>query len=113
MKAEERIVTTATELEVLNWTKRHLAFLVKDEALFGEVEQIGFRDYQGRFVVYYRCERKGRLFDLIEGDKPKYRFSFAGGGEIATDKLTDMDELLLATFLKRVEEDGRLPKAAQ
>lgn len=85
--------------------------MVKDEALFGEIEQIGYKDYQGKFVVYYRRERKGRLFDFVEGETPKYKFSFAGGGEIATDKLTDTDNLLLATFLKRVEEEGRMPKA--
>ena len=63
-KAEERILTTATELLVFNWTKQRLAFLIKDEALFGEIEQLRYRDYQGKFVVYYRRERKGRILRL-------------------------------------------------
>ena len=87
VKAEDRIVTTATELTVLNYAKRRLAFLVKDEALFGEIEQITYRDYQGKFVAYYRKERKGRLFDFVEGESPKYKFYFSGGEEVLTNKL--------------------------
>lgn len=111
-KPEDRIVTSATELAVLSYAKQRLAFMVKDEALFGEIDRIGFRDYQGKFVVYYRKERKGRLFDMIEGDSPKYRFSFGEGGELATDRLADIDKPLLAAFLKRVSEDGRVPVVA-
>jgi predicted type IV restriction endonuclease len=111
-KAEERIVTTATELFIFNFIKQRLAFLVKDEALFSEIEQITYKDYQGKFVIYYRKERKGRLFDFVEGQSPKYKFYFSGGEEVSTDKMADIDKPLLATFLKRVEEDGRSPKAA-
>jgi predicted type IV restriction endonuclease len=112
VKAEDRIVTTATEVAVLNYAKQRLAFLVKDEALFGEIEQIMHKDYQGKFVVFYRKERKGRLFDFVESESPKYKFYFSGGEEVLTDKLADIDKPLLAAFLKRVEEDGRMPKAA-
>jgi hypothetical protein len=64
-KVDERILTTAIEIAVFNWTKQRLAFLVRDEALFGEIEQLEYRDYQGKFVVYYRRERKGRSTILL------------------------------------------------
>jgi predicted type IV restriction endonuclease len=102
-KVDERILTTAIEIAVFNWTKQRLAFLVRDEALFGEIEQL---------VVYYRRERKGRIYDFVEGDAPKYKFSFATDGEISTDRLSDIDKPLLAAFLKRVEEGGRMSKGA-
>ena len=55
------------ELEVFEFVKRRLAFLVKEEALFDEIEQIQFHDYKGKFVVYYKKERIGRIFDFREG----------------------------------------------
>ncbi|MBB4016790.1 hypothetical protein GGR16_001819 [Chelatococcus caeni] len=108
-KIEERIITTDSEIAIFNYTKQRLAFLVKDEKLFREIERINYKDYQGKFVVFYRRERKGRLFDFIEGDTPKFRFSFGDAGEITTDDLTDgkIDAALLAAFLKRVEENTR------
>ena len=48
----------------------------------------------------------------IWGIRAKYKFYFSGGEEVLTDKLADIDKPLLAAFLKRVEEDGRMPKAA-
>jgi predicted type IV restriction endonuclease len=86
---------------------------VRDEALFGEIEQLEYRDYQGKFVVYYRRERKGRIYDFVEGAAPKYKFSFATDGEISTDRLSDIDKPLLAAFLKRVEEGGLAARFAQ
>jgi hypothetical protein len=62
-----KVVTTETELAVFRWVQQRLAFLVRDDTLFAEIGNIGFRDYQGKFVVYYKKERKGRLFDFYEG----------------------------------------------
>ena len=110
-KAEDKIVTTDTELAVFAYAKQRLAFLVRDEALFQEIDHLGYRDYQGKFVVFYRRERKGRMFDLVEGENPRLRVSFTDGMEAAGEKAADLnfDKALLATFLKRVEEEGRLP----
>jgi hypothetical protein len=91
--------------------QQRLAFLVRDDVLYGEIGNIGFRDYQGKFVVYYKKERKGRLFDFIEGkgdgQSPKYRFVFPddaaeGRRDICTDKLKDIDADLLSLFAARV-----------
>lgn len=82
--------------------------------MFREIDHLSFRDYQGKFVVFYRRERKGRLFDLVEGENSRLRVTFADGWEATADKVRDLniDKALLAGFLKRVEEEGRLPVMA-
>ena len=108
LKADDGIVTTETELEVFHYVKRRLSYLVKDDALFDEISNVEYRDYKGKFVVFYRKERAGRLFDFTEGGPKKYNFDFGlnTGGEVSTDKLTDIDKALSAIFSKRVEELG-------
>ena len=105
--SQEKIRTTQTELELFEYVKRRLSFLVKEEDLFSEINSIKYRDYQGKFVVFYKKERKGRLFDFVEGEKPRYRFQFGDAGEVESDDLAGIDELLLSTFLKRIQEERR------
>jgi hypothetical protein len=107
LKADEKIVTSETELEVLTFVKKRLAYLVKDETLFSAIEKIGYKDYQGKFVVFYKRERRGWLFDFVEGGArgPKYRFSFADTPDpVTTDVLAGsvIDEPLLQAFKNRV-----------
>jgi len=106
LKAEDKITTTETELEVVAFVRRRLAFLVKEEHLFNEIGKIRFRDYQGKFVVFYDRERRGRLFDFIEGVNrgPKYRFQFSDQDEeISAESLVGavIDEPLLRVFRLR------------
>ena len=105
-KPDDGIVTTATELEVFHYVKRRLSFLTKDDNSFEEINNIDYRDYKGKFVVFYRKERAGRLFDFKEGGSKKYSFDFGAntGGEVTTDKLSEVDAVLSSIFLKRVEE---------
>lgn len=103
---DEKIITTATELEVFKYVKERLAYLVKDEALFREIKHIEFKDHQTKFVVFYKRERKGRLFEFYESASIKYRFVFADGPEIAGNELSPIDDPLLAIFKKRVSEEG-------
>ena len=105
---DEGVMTTEAELEVYDYVRYRLPFLIKrDEELFRKLNNIYFRDYKGTFAVSYKQDRKGRLFNFREGADEKYRFEFPESGEIvATDRLSDIDEKLLAVFLKRVEELG-------
>ncbi len=105
-KTDDGIVTTEVELEIFNYAKRRLSFLIKDEALFNEITTIDYHDYKGKFVVYYKKERAGRIFDFTEGGAKKYSFDFgsAHGGVVSTDKLSDIDPMLLDVFSKRVAE---------
>jgi hypothetical protein len=106
-KAEETTPPSQTELDVLAFVKRRLAFLSEDEKLFDAIEKIGYNDFKGKFVVFYERARSGRLFDFYEGGTrgPKYRFAFADiAEEVTTDKLTGtvIDVPLLQVFKRRV-----------
>lgn len=108
LKVDDGIITTETELEVFSYVKRRLSFLVKEDSLFEEINSVEYRDYKGKFVVFYKKERAGRIFDFTEGGPKKFNFDFGPqtGGEVSTDKLADIDSALLAIFTKRVAEMG-------
>ncbi len=93
-------------MEVFHFVKRRLSFLVKDDHLFEEINYIEYRDYKGKFVVFYKKERSGRIFDFTEGGVKRYNFDFGdqAGGVLSTDKLVDIDTALLTIFTKRVAE---------
>jgi hypothetical protein len=105
VKSDEGLTASPLECEVVNYIKRRLAFLVEDDRLFNDIDFIDQRKYKGKFVVFYKKANLGRLFDFFEGGAKKYRFDFGqAGGEISTDKLIDIDKVLLTVFTKRVEE---------
>jgi hypothetical protein len=105
-KVDDGIVTTEGEMEVFHFVKRRLSFLVKDDYLYEEIDNVEYRDYKGKFVVFYKKERSGRIFDFIEGGVKKYNFDFGdqASGVMSTDKLTDIDTALLTIFTRRVTE---------
>lgn len=102
------IITTETELRVFNYVKYRLPFLIeRDEDLFRKLDHIFMKDHKTVFVVSYKQERKGRLFNFEEGVDPQYRFEFTESGvNIDTNNLSDIDDELLAIFLQRVGELG-------
>jgi predicted type IV restriction endonuclease len=102
------IVTTEAEMKVYNYVRQRLPFLIaRDDDLFRKLENINFKDFRGSFAVSYKQDRKGRLFKFREGAESTYRFDFPEPGEtVVTDTLSDIDEKLLAIFMKRVEELG-------
>lgn len=107
---ESGIVTTATELEVFDYVRRRLPFLVAgDEELFQKLQHLQPVDYKTVFSVYYKQERKGKLFNFWEGKEPRFRFEFVAlgpGNQLQTDTLADIDASLLAAFKQRVQELG-------
>jgi hypothetical protein len=106
-EATRRIVTTDRELAVYRYVCRRLAFLATDEAQFSAVEQVHYRDYVGKFAVYYERNQKGRLFDFVEGSNGYDKFIFPDPyGEIVTNTMKDIDEPLRATFTRRIRELG-------
>ena len=98
--------------EVFDYVRMRLAFLIREEDLFVEIDKIDFHDYKGKFVVFYKRERAGRLFDFFDGRSRKYSFDFgpSAGGEITTDRLADIDEALLAAFTRRVKDANSVAK---
>lgn len=111
--AGQRIVTSERELAVVRYVRRRLAYLVKDERHFQAIDAVGYRDYVGKLVVYFRNVRKGRLFDYFEGHDGLDRFVFPEPfGEVTTHNLADLDSRLAQVFMQRVKEIGIATDAA-
>jgi predicted type IV restriction endonuclease len=104
-RLDETLTPSPLDNELFTYVKKRLAFLIKDDTLFNELDGVESRKFKGKFVVYYRRERAGRLFEFYEGRSKKYQFDFgAFGGEVITDKLSDIDKYLLSAFLQRVSD---------
>jgi predicted type IV restriction endonuclease len=102
---DDRILTTDRELAVYQYVRRRLAFLVDDELHFGAIEQVHYKDYIGKLVIFFERERKGWLFDYIEGADGCDKFMFpAPYGTIVTSNILDIDLPLKAVFASRVRE---------
>ena len=114
-KADDAISPSELDIEVFNYIKMRLAFLVKDASLFDEINKIEFRKYKGKFVVFYKKERAGRIFDFYDGKSSKYTFDFCHGddAEICTDNINDIDKLLLENFIRRTSDDDSGSKRQQ
>ena len=100
-----RIVTTTTELEVLDYAKRRLAFLVNDEQEYSAVERVCCKDYIGKFSVYLDRERKGRLFDYITLGDGRHRFVFPDlDVDMIVSSFEEIDGPLLEVFSRKLRE---------
>ena len=104
---EDGILTTEVELAVFDYVRTRLSFLVDSEQLFNAISRVGRIDRKTVFIVFYRQERKGRLFNFREGTSVRYRFEFPDLDEtIETDDLQAIDKPLLQLFKRRVAELG-------
>lgn len=114
-KVDDVVTPSPLEMEVFQYIRRRLAFLVKEDNLFEEINNIEHRKYKGKFVVFHKRERAGRLFDFYEGKSKKYTFDFGqgSGGEVPTEKLPEIDKVLAAIFTKRVSESEVVVKRPQ
>lgn len=100
------VVTTEVETRVFDYVRTRLPFLVAgDETLFERLQHLRPADYKTVFSVYYKLERKGKLFSFWEGRDPAYHFDF-DGQQVHTNNLADIDTLLLASYKKRVADLG-------
>jgi hypothetical protein len=101
---ESRIVTSGAEMAAYLWAKSRLAFLSDSEEHYRLSQQLEYRDFQTKFVVYLGGERRGRLFDFIEG-REKHRFVFAhNNATIETNNFADVDAMLTEVFTLRASE---------
>lgn len=100
------IVTTVAELDAFESIRRRLAFLSSGNTnLFNSISNVKFRDYQGKMVVFYKQERKGRLVDITEARDGTVRYWIVDGNESSpfTD-LSQADQRLQTLFEKRIAE---------
>jgi hypothetical protein len=104
------VETTDRELYVFGYCQRRLAYLMQnDNSLFRAIEKVGYKDLQGKFVVFYERKNAGRLFDFFEGDEGRDRFVFPndlGQFEVGDDDLAQIDQPLLTIFKTRMRELG-------
>ena len=105
--ASPGIETTDRELYIFGYCQRQLAFLVQQDAtLFEKIEDVGYKDFTSKFVVFYKRVNSGRLFEFYEGDDGRDFFVFSnelGEFEIGDD-LERLDQPLLTIFRTRVRE---------
>lgn len=105
VEPDDGVITTDTERAIFDHVRTRLAFLVGNQVLFEKIRDLRFTDFKTRFIVYYKQERKGRLFQFREGPNGEYRFDFAErDGTLETTELSDVDEPLLTAFKARVSE---------
>lgn len=103
----QRVATTEHQLQIFNYIRRRLAYLAEDDAQFEAIESVRFTDYVGRLTVYYDRERKGKLFDYIEGADGYDKYIFPDPiGEIISNNVLEIDTALKTVFAARVKELG-------
>jgi hypothetical protein len=101
------IETTERELYVFGYCQRRLAFLVQqDTALFQKIEDVGYKDFTSKFVIFYKKVNSGRMFEFYEGDEGRDTFVFSDGlGEIEVgEDLERLHQPLLTISKARVRE---------
>lgn len=107
-----RIATTERELALYKYVRRRLAYLVDDQQAFEAIEEVKFKDYIGKLVVFYDKKIKGWLFDYYEGEDGRDKYVFPDPfGEIITSDIADIDTALKATFLARVRGAAAVSQA--
>jgi hypothetical protein len=105
----QRIETTERELAIYSYIRRRLAYLAEDETQFEAIENVRYRDYVGKLAIFYDRERKGRLFDFIEGADGYDKYIFPDPiGEIVSNNVLEIDAALKTVFAARVRELGGL-----
>lgn len=100
-------IPTEAETEVFEYCGKRLAFLVKDEALFQEIDNVKYAALKNTFIVYYKKRNQGRLFNFRVSQDGRYEFTFPeveeGDPKIITTKFADIDRPLEWIFLKRAK----------
>lgn len=103
----QRVATTEHQLQIFNYVRRRLAYLAEDDMQFEAIENVRYTDYVGRLTIYYDRERKGRLFDYIEGADGYDKYIFPDPiGEIVSNNVLEIDQALKTVFSARVKELG-------
>lgn len=93
------IITTEKEVAVFDFAKTRLAYLVDDDALFDALSELTYQDRKTLFTVFYKQERKGRVFNFREGPNGEMRFEFPSTeGWLEVSDLHELDDQLVGSF---------------
>jgi hypothetical protein len=105
-RENDQISPSPKEMELLEYAKKRLYFLVRNEVLFQEMQKINYRKSRTSFRVYYARPNNGSMFDYKENGKPSLQFPALKGKEIEYTHSAELDECLLNAFRNRVTEAG-------
>lgn len=97
------IVTTEEEICIYNYAKQRLAFLIDTDELYQGLNKVEWRDYKTTFVVFYKKERSGKLFAVVENSDGTKTFSFPSINkeiQCREGEYKDIDEFLLECYKK-------------
>ena len=97
------IVTTEEEICIYNYAKQRLAFLIDTDELYQGLNKVEWRDYKTTFVVFYKKERSGKLFSVVENSDGTKTFSFPSINkeiQCREGEYKDIDEFLLECYKK-------------
>ncbi|MBH0236738.1 type I restriction endonuclease [Methylobrevis albus] len=102
--AEKGIITTDAEIAAFNALRMRLAFLCGgDKEAFKKISRLAYKDYQGKMVVFYAMERRGRIADIIEQRDGTVKYSVDNDGETTQSaNLDDVDQIMLKNYRNRI-----------
>jgi hypothetical protein len=101
----EQLSPSQQEMNVWNYVKNRLFFLVRNEVLFQEIQKIAYRKTnRSSFRIYYAKTNSGSLLDYKE-HKNSLQFP-ANGHEMEYVFSAELDDCLLKAFTQRVAEAG-------
>lgn len=104
----EGYLPTKSEMQVFDYAKNRLYYLVRNDVLFQEALKITFRKTKTSMRAYYGKPNSGSLFDYREHKEGKISLQFPalGGREIPYEISADLDDCLLKSFTQRATEAG-------
>lgn len=99
---------TDVELNIFEYVKYRLFYLVRNEVFFQEVQKLQFRKSKSTFRIYYGKPNAGSLLDCREQKDGKALIQFPAleGKEMAYAKSSELDDSLLKAFTKRAADAG-------
>jgi hypothetical protein len=104
----EELSPSTGEMQIFNYARNRLFYLVRNDVLFQEVENINFKKTKTSFRAYYTKPNSVSLFDYREhkDGRKMLQFPALGGEEIEYVFSADLDDRLLKAFTMRVAAAG-------
>jgi len=105
---DEDVLPTEAEMAMFSNLRERLAFLVKTDKLYDEIQNISFKKTMSSFKVFYKKPNKGSLltYHVSKTGTNMFKFPTAANKEVEVENLKEINDLLLQAFLQRLQEYG-------
>lgn len=105
---EEELIATADELQLFVSLRERLAFLVRSDIMYDELQHIDYKKTASAVKVYYKRPNKGAVvtFHINKAGISIFKFPTANNKEIETSSLKEIDEPLVEAYKIRLQEAG-------